>query len=66
MLRVAVAAQVDLALEGLFAEAARERLVARVFAHVRDQVRRLAERLAAHDALVRFLACVDVGVFLHV
>lgn len=56
VLALAVPAQVHLALERLVAQAARERLVARVLAQVRDQVRRLTERLAAHHALVRFLA----------
>ena len=37
------------------AEFAGERLEAGVLPAVGDQVRRLAERLAAHDALVRFL-----------
>ena len=48
--------EVDLPLESSLADAAGERFVAAVLAHVRDQVRRLAERLPAHDALVRFLA----------
>ena len=61
MLRLAVAAQVDLALERASALVARERLVARVLARVRDQVRRLAERLAANGALVRLLSCVTVS-----
>lgn len=57
VLALAVPAQVHLPLERLVAEPARKRLVARVLAQVRDQVGRLAERLAAHHALVRFLAC---------
>ncbi len=57
VLTVAMASQVDLALERFVAQAAGERLVAGVLAHVRDQVRRLAERFAAHDALVRLLTC---------
>ena len=57
VLAVPVPPQVDLALERLVAEAARERLVPGVLAHVGDEIRRLAERFAAHDALVRFLAC---------
>lgn len=56
MLAVPMAAQVDLALERLVAEAALEGLVAGVLAHVRDQVGALAERLLADDARVRFLA----------
>lgn len=57
MLRLPVPPQVDLPLECLFAEAAGKRLVARVLAHVRYQIGRLAERFRAHDALVRFFAC---------
>ena len=57
VLAVAVPAQVHLALEGFVAQAARERFVAGVLAHVGDQVGRLAERLAAHDTLVRLLSC---------
>lgn len=59
MLALPVSAQIDLPLERLVAQATRERLVAGVLAQVRDQVGRLAERLAAHHALVRFLACTD-------
>lgn len=55
MLALAVSAEVDFPLEGLVAEATREGFVARVLTHVRDEVRRLAEGFAAHDALVRFL-----------
>jgi len=51
-----VPAQVHLPLERPVAQAARERPVAGVFAQVRDQVGRLAERLVTHYALVRFLA----------
>lgn len=43
-----------------------KRLVAGVLTHVRDQVAALGERLATHDALVRFLTGVDVGVLLHI
>ena len=48
--------EVDLPLETLFAESAGEGFVARVLAHVRDEVGGLAERLAAHHALVWFFA----------
>jgi len=44
-------------LEPSLADAAGEGLVAAVLAHVRDQVRGLAEGLSAYHALVRFLAC---------
>ena len=57
VLAVAVSPQVDLALEGLVTESAGERLVAGVLAHVGDQIGRLAEGFAAHDALVRLLTC---------
>lgn len=57
VLAVAVPPQVDLALEGLVAESAGKRLVAGVLAHVGDQIGRLAEGFAAHDALVRLLTC---------
>lgn len=57
MLTFPVPPQVDLPLEGLVAEAALEGLVAGVLTHVRDQVAALGKRLAAHHALVRFLAC---------
>lgn len=52
---LAVPAQVHLPLERPVAQAAWEWPVARVFAQVRDQVGRLAERLLAYHALVRFL-----------
>lgn len=45
VLGVAVATQVHLALEGLIAEPAGERLVASVLAHMCDQIRALTERL---------------------
>lgn len=57
MLRLLVPAEVDFALKGPAAKVARERLVPRVLAAVRDQVRRLAKRFAAHLALVRFFSC---------
>jgi len=51
-----MAPQVDLALKRpLLADMARERLEAGVFATVGDEVRRLAERLAALTTRVRFL-----------
>lgn len=56
VLRLPVPPQVDFPLESLVAEAAGEGLVAGVFAHVRDEIGRLAERLGAHHALVGFLA----------
>ena len=57
MLRLDVTTQVNLALEGLGAEVAGEGLEAGVLAAVRDQVGRLAERLAAHATHVRLLSC---------
>ena len=57
VLAVAVPPQIDLALEGLVTESAGERLVAGVLAHVGDQIGRLAEGFAAHDALVRLFTC---------
>lgn len=56
VLRLAVPAQIHLALKGLLAQAAGEGLVASVLPHVRDQVGALAEGFGAHNALVRFLA----------
>ena len=55
VLGLGVAAQVDLALERARANAARERLEAGVLAAVRDEVRRLAEGLAALTTHVRLL-----------
>ena len=55
MLGLAVAAKVHLALETLLAEAAGERLVAGVLAHVGDEVAALGEGLAAHHTLVGLL-----------
>lgn len=52
VLTLTVPPQVDLALEGLFAEAAGERFVSRVLPHVGDQVGALAERFRANNALV--------------
>lgn len=57
MLRLLVATQVHFPLEGAPAQVARERLEARVLPGVGDEVGRLAERLAAHLALVRLLPC---------
>lgn len=54
VLSLAVASQVDLALERPSAEFASERLEARVLARVRYQVAALREGLAAHLALVWF------------
>ena len=57
MLGLLVTAQVDLALKSAPTEVAGEGFVAGVLARVRDEVAALRERLAAHDALVRFLTC---------
>ena len=56
VLALPVSPQVHLPLEPLITEPASERLVARVLAHVRDQVAALRERLRTHDALVRLLS----------
>lgn len=54
VLRLLVAAEVDLALEGPAAEVAGERLETSVFSGVGDEVRGLAEGLAADRAFVWF------------
>lgn len=64
--RFVVPAQVNLALERPKALVARVGLVARVLARVGDQVRGLTKGFAAHGALVRLLARVNIGVLLHV
>lgn len=56
MLSLSVPSKIDLPLERLVAEAALERFVACVLAHVRDQIAALGERLAADHAFVRLLA----------
>ena len=56
VLALPVSPQVHFPLEPLLTEPARERLVARVLAHVCDQVAALRERLRTHDALVRLLS----------
>lgn len=55
MLRLLVASQIDFALEGASADVAGEGLEAGMLARVRDEVRGLAEGLAADGALVRLL-----------
>lgn len=57
MLRLLVSPQVHLPLETFPAEVAAERLEARVFPAVRDEVGALAEGLPAHLALVWLLTC---------
>jgi len=59
VLRLLVPPQVHFALEPFAALVAAERLEARVLAAVRDEVGALAERLAAHLALVGLLTCVQ-------
>lgn len=61
-----MAPQIDLALEGAHAQITRVGLVACVLPGVCDQIRRLTERLAAHGALMRLFARVNIGVLLHV
>ena len=55
-----VASEFDFFLEGFFAQVARERFHAGVFAHVRDQVGALRKRFAAHAALVRLFTWKNV------
>lgn len=57
MLTLPMPSQIDLPLKRLVAETALKWLVARVLAHMSDQVAALRERLAANDALVGFLTC---------
>lgn len=64
--RVSVTSKINFTVERSIANTAREWFETRMFATVCDEIRRLAERLAALQALVGFLACVDVCVFLHV
>lgn len=61
-----VSSQVHLSVEGPGTHGAHEGLVSRVFPAVRDEVRGLAERLAALGALVWLLAGVNIRVLLHV
>lgn len=57
VLGFAMPPQVDLPLKSSAAKLAGERLEARMFPRMRDQVAALRKRLAAHLALVRFFAC---------
>lgn len=57
VLALAMAPQIDFALESAAAVVARERLVPRVLPGVGDQVGRLAESFAADRALVRLFTC---------
>lgn len=59
MLRLLVPPEVHLSLEALPAQVAAERLEARVFPAVGDQVGALAEGLSTHLALVRLLTLGD-------
>lgn len=61
-----VASEVYFALEGAKTLVAGIRLVACVLSCVRNQVRALAERFAAHSALMRLFARVNIGVLFHV
>lgn len=58
--------QVHFVLEAVEASRAAVRPVVAVFAAVGDEVGALAESFPTHLADVRFLTCVDEGVFLHV
>lgn len=64
MLRLDVAAQVDLTLERarLLADAAREWLEAGVLATVSDEIRRLTKRLTALTTTVRLFTCMRVRI----
>lgn len=66
MLTLAVTPQVDFALESSAAVVAGERLVARVFARMGDQVGRLAEGFPADRALVRLFTCVQSSVIISI
>jgi len=57
VLRVAVPTQIDFPLECFVTETTGERLVAGVFPHVCDEVRRLTECLLAYYAFVGLLTC---------
>ncbi len=61
-----MASQVNLSVESPIAEIALKRLEPRMFAHVRDQVRRLAEWFCACATTIRFFSCVNIGVLLHI
>lgn len=66
MLSFSMTSQIHLPLERLVAETTLERFVARVLAHVRDQIAALGERLATHHAFMRLLTGMNVSVLLHV
>lgn len=66
MLTFSMPSKIDLSLKGLVAEAALERLVARVLAHMSDQIAALRERFTAYHAFVGLLTGVNVRVLLHV
>lgn len=55
MLTFSMPSKIDLSLKGLVAEAALERLVARVLAHMSDQIAALRERFTAYHAFVGLL-----------
>ena len=57
VLRLFVAPQVNLALEGAAAQVAGEGFVPSVLPRVRDEVAALRECLTAHDTLVRLFPC---------
>ena len=64
--RVGMTSEINFAVECSIANAAREWFETRMFTTVCDEIRRLTERLAALQALVRLLACVNIRVFLHI
>lgn len=61
-----MAPQVDLALKGAHTQITRIGLVTGVLARMGDQIRRLTKGFAAHGALVRLFARMNIGVLLHV
>lgn len=65
-MRVSMASKIDFTIECSIADTTRKWFEASMFAAVGDEIRRLAKRFAALQALMWLLACVDVCVFFHV
>lgn len=66
MLSFSMSSQIHLPLERLVAETTLERFVARVLAHVRDQIAALGERFATYHTFMRLLTGMNVSVLLHI